>query len=251
MRKVMGWKLPGCQHGLSLIELMVALVVSLILLGGLVQLVVTNKQTYNFQQSQALNQENSRYSFFYLETILNKAGYRAAPQDGIDVVFDQVSADANCNAFVKGQIVASSLAGTGACIRYQRATSGELDCAGTAIAAATPFVTRVYYNSSSKSLMCGAQGATAVALVENVEGVQVSYGIDTGSGNLSFVSAPSDWTDVRAIRFSVLTASESQVLDAPQSYTFPLMATTSTTATDRRAYRSTMKTVQIRNAILN
>ncbi|MBK8971950.1 MAG: PilW family protein [Hahellaceae bacterium] len=251
MYRMFKFKLPGRQWGLSLIELMVALVVSLILLGGLVQLVVTNKQTYNFQQSQALNQENSRYSFFYLETILNKAGYRAAPQDGIDVVFGQASADANCSAFVKGQVVASSLAGTGACIRYQRAASGELDCAGAAVAAATPFVTRVYYNSAGKSLMCGAQGATAVALVENVEGVQVSYGIDTGSSNLSFVSTPSDWTDVRAIRFAVLTASESQVLDAPQNYTFPLMAATATTAADRRAYRSTMKTVQIRNAIVN
>ena len=239
------------QRGLSLVELMVAMVVSLLLLGGVVQMAISNKQTYTFQQTQALNQENSRYSYYYLDDILNKAGYRAAPQDGLEVVFEQVAADGQCGAFVNGQIVAASAVGSGVCIRYQRAVAGELDCTGTAIADANPFITRVYYNPSTETLMCGAQGTVATTLIDNVAGLQVEYGVETGSGNLSFVATPTDWADVVALRVSVLGVSETDVLNAHQSYAFPLHAASLTTASDLRAYRSSQKTIQIRNAVLN
>jgi type IV pilus assembly protein PilW len=244
-------KVHSFQAGLSLVELMIAMVISLLLLGGLVQIVVSNKQTYNFQQSQALNQENSRYSYFYLDDIVNKAGYRTIPQDGVDVTFEELSANASCAQFNRGQIVAASNEGTGICIRYQRAAAMELDCSGNVIATATPIVTRIFFDQVTQALVCGAQGGQATTMVENIDNLQIQYGVDSGSGNLAFVAVPPNWNNIRAVRIALLTASENQVLDGAQSYAFPVDTATLITATDRRAYRSSQKTIHIRNAILN
>lgn len=256
MRQPVICQVREAQRGLSLVELMVAMVLGLLLLGGLIQMLISNKQTYTFQQSQSLNQENSRYAFYYVEEYLKKAGYRAAPQDEMGTVFDTVAADANCAQFQDGQMVSASLAGAGSvtypgfCFRYQPSgLAGETDCSGNAVAGTTPIVTRIYLDTDNNRLMCGAQGAAARALVENIEDLNVAFGV-AGAGTLAFVATPSDWREVMGVRVSVLTASDTQVLDAPQTYVFPPEGTTQTTAADRRAYRVSSKTVYLRNAVL-
>ena len=49
------------QAGLSLIELLIALAISSFLILGITQIYIDNKRSYNFQQSQAGNQENHRF----------------------------------------------------------------------------------------------------------------------------------------------------------------------------------------------
>ena len=58
---------PLRQRGLSLIELMVALLLSSFLIIGVTQIFITNKQNYTFQQNQIGNQENSRFSITVLQ----------------------------------------------------------------------------------------------------------------------------------------------------------------------------------------
>ncbi|BCR23333.1 hypothetical protein KAM426_08600 [Aquipseudomonas alcaligenes] len=60
------------QFGLSLIELMVALVISSFLILGITQIYVDNKRNYLFQQGQSENQENGRYALLLLEKELAK-----------------------------------------------------------------------------------------------------------------------------------------------------------------------------------
>ncbi len=63
------------SRGLSLVELMVALAVSGLLLLGLVQVFIGNKQNYVLQESLSHVQENGRYALFHLGQELQTAGY--------------------------------------------------------------------------------------------------------------------------------------------------------------------------------
>ena len=66
---------PGYSHGFSIVELMVALVISLILLGGISQIFLSSKKSFTIQESLGRQQENGR---FILETVghdVRRAGF--------------------------------------------------------------------------------------------------------------------------------------------------------------------------------
>jgi type IV pilus assembly protein PilW len=62
-------------HGLTLVELMVAITVALILMAGVIQLFVGNKQAYRLQEGAALLNENARFARQQLEYALRMAGH--------------------------------------------------------------------------------------------------------------------------------------------------------------------------------
>jgi len=62
-------------HGLSLVELMVALTIGLIILTAVSSLFVSSKQTYNTQDSLARLQENARFAMQFMIKDLRLAGY--------------------------------------------------------------------------------------------------------------------------------------------------------------------------------
>ncbi|WP_275097938.1 PilW family protein [Sedimenticola hydrogenitrophicus] len=62
------------QAGLSLVELMVALVLGLMLTAGIIQLFVGSKQTYRFQEAYSRVQENGRYLVEALNRDIRMAG---------------------------------------------------------------------------------------------------------------------------------------------------------------------------------
>lgn len=66
---------PGFQRGVTLIELMVALVVGLILLAGLIQVYLSTKQSYNAQEQLARMQENGRFAMELITRDLRRAGF--------------------------------------------------------------------------------------------------------------------------------------------------------------------------------
>lgn len=63
------------NRGFSLVELMVALVISLILLGGVIKIYESSKQAYRAQDSQARLQENGRFAMYFLAKDIRMAGY--------------------------------------------------------------------------------------------------------------------------------------------------------------------------------
>ena len=63
------------NRGFSLVELMVALVISLILLGGVIKIYESSKQAYRAQDNQARLQENGRFAMYFLAKDIRMAGY--------------------------------------------------------------------------------------------------------------------------------------------------------------------------------
>jgi len=76
------------QRGMTLIEIMVTLTISLFLLGGLIQIMVGNKQTYRVQDAVARVQENSRFAQYFLTKDIRMAGFMgcSSPSNGLSVV---------------------------------------------------------------------------------------------------------------------------------------------------------------------
>jgi type IV pilus assembly protein PilW len=63
------------MHGLSLVELMVALTIGLIILAAVSSLFVSSKQTYNIQDSLSRLQENGRFAMQFLIKDIRLAGF--------------------------------------------------------------------------------------------------------------------------------------------------------------------------------
>lgn len=63
------------QHGISLVEVLVALVISLFLLAGIVQVYVANKSSYAFSNAISRIQENGRYALDTMVQDLRMAGF--------------------------------------------------------------------------------------------------------------------------------------------------------------------------------
>ncbi len=63
------------ERGMTLVEIMVALAVSMVMLTGVVQVMLSSKQTYRVQEGTARLQENGRFAAQFLSEDLRMAGF--------------------------------------------------------------------------------------------------------------------------------------------------------------------------------
>ena len=71
----------GNSLGLSLVELLVAMAVSLVLLGGIYQIFFSSTTTYSVNENFSRLQENARFAMTFLERDVRQAGYRGCRND--------------------------------------------------------------------------------------------------------------------------------------------------------------------------
>ncbi|MCO6428104.1 PilW family protein [Nitrosomonas communis] len=74
------------QHGFTLVELMVAMTIGLLLLGGVIAILTATHQTYRVNEALARMQENARYAFQLLSRDIRMAGYFGCAGNGIPTV---------------------------------------------------------------------------------------------------------------------------------------------------------------------
>ncbi len=218
------------QSGLSMIELMVALVISSFLILGVTQIYIDNKRSYAFQQNQAENLEGARFTLLVLQQELAKAGYRRRPDQLSDQAFP-ASNVSDCN-FSAGE-AAIRTAADSICIRYQIADEKTRDCIGNLptntadlsnpyTSATEITVERIYLNSGE--LTCkvthtdAAGGALASAasasLVNGVADLRYELGVGSASDPRAVVSyTKADTTlPILTIRYTVLMRSSNSNL---------------------------------------
>ena len=63
------------QRGLTLVEIMVAMAISLVLLAGIIQIFLGSKQAYRVQDGLARLQENGRFAMEFMGRSIREAGY--------------------------------------------------------------------------------------------------------------------------------------------------------------------------------
>lgn len=70
------------QDGMTLIEIMIALTLSLVLIGGVIELFLTSKQTYRMNEAMANVQESGRYALENISRDLRMAGFQGCADPG-------------------------------------------------------------------------------------------------------------------------------------------------------------------------
>ncbi|MDA3920329.1 MAG: PilW family protein [Salinisphaera sp.] len=275
------------QRGFTLVELMVALVISLLLLAGILQILLGNRQSYSVQQSVAGLQENSRLVSFIVDNMVAHAGYRANLDATNKQLFLALGNAGDGLPIDVGAFVAGSNGGASGDdsvrIRFQ-AAGGVHDCAGTEIdgyqggrsstdkplQANADFALLldksdpnditldcVIYNDDDQPTL-GSSGGTpgiknTVPLVDGVDRFKVRYGIDTNSDHsvdqyVSTLTATTA-TQVLSLRLQLLLHSDNNASPSPIAQTYTFLDGSSKTYTDRRARTLLDQTVALRNVL--
>ncbi|GLU36095.1 MULTISPECIES: PilW family protein [Pseudomonas] len=158
------------QRGLSLVELMVALLLGSVLIIGVTQLFLDQKRHAQFQFGQLANQGNARFATHAIERLVARAGYRARPQAQIaEEAFPARGAVHGCPAFAAGQTLALAQGNRSAalCVRYQRGLEAqEADCSGASL----PFSTKPLNVVAHLALDSNAGKLTCTSFVEGGSG---------------------------------------------------------------------------------
>ena len=243
------------QSGMTLIEIMVALVISLFLLAGLLQMFIATRQSAKVQENLSRVQENGRFGIEYINRIIRQAGYRSGTSilNGFSFKekFKTNQADGSDNdGYNDSDTITARFEG-------ENIDQGEVrNCLNTKIVStvALPVISIDTLSvNNSNNLQCQAitpagGSAETQPILENVENMQILYGRKINN-NVAYVSASdignNDWDDVFSVRVSlVLRTAEDRLVDAPQPY---IVNGETITPTDRRLYRVFTTTVALRN----
>jgi type IV pilus assembly protein PilW len=92
MRRLANCPISIKERGLTLVELLVALVMGLVLLAGVVTVFVANKQTYRLQDAIARLQESGRFAVLFMERDIRMAGYSYCDVSKITILANTVRA---------------------------------------------------------------------------------------------------------------------------------------------------------------
>ncbi len=238
------------QQGLSLVELMVALVLSLVVLLVTTGIYVSNKQTYRFLDQYSLLQENGRFAIFFLREHILQSGF---PRQAGVVPFPVLPGD---DAGPNGS---DSIT-----VQFQSA----VDCLNDVPAGALPLklTQNTFQINNNNQLVCNGNGLVAGVdqpaepLVDGIRDLQVEYGVDSDADGIANSYANSavveagtiggggpDWGNVVSVRVAVLVEGAPNVLDQPQAITYNILGVPFVAPNDRTPRRVFTTTIPLRN----
>ncbi|ROO25520.1 PilW family protein [Salinisphaera orenii] len=248
---------PHHASGFSLVELMVALVVGLLLLAGVLQILLSNRQSFDAQRATAHVQENARLAAFVLEHSIAHAGYYVELDDSVDTIFPQKS---GTPGYSTGAAIAAEADTHGDSdtlrLRFESA-GGVRDCRGREVGTSgnpkdTDFE---FYVNDDEALICRIVGGDAQPIVENVERFEVRYGLDTdGEDGVDRYVSELDGTlagDVLSVRVQLLLrgAQDSPAYPAPVERTYVFSDGSERTFSDRIARLMVDQTIALKNRL--
>ncbi len=259
------------QQGLSLIELLVALLVSSLLVFGLVAIFISGRASFLTQEQQARQQENGRFAWNLISQELQRAGYYEDVWDPPELGFTLINSGDPDK--LKGTLDNGNNPDQ---IEFQY--ESNRDCYGTENAALTrvidtptgaatvpaavqkvitfsvnaqdQLVFQCYYAGDGNTLSQQIDGPIA----QGIENLQIQYGIDS-SGDLSANSwldfdAVSNVRDIVAVRLALLVVTPNEFTTDADDQTFDLYSHTTTAVGDRRIRKVFAGQVNLRNLTL-
>jgi type IV pilus assembly protein PilW len=250
------------QQGLTLIEIMIALLIGAFLLGGVMEIFLNTRQTYRVQDAMSRLQENGRFAMEFMANDIRMADYRecqASTPPSLDIAIDPVNRmPLNGLDGVHNNTSSAKDAPDAISFRWSLRGCNAYDPANPNNPATENPQNR-YYEIQSAKLYNNAAGE----LVEGVENMQILYGVDTdmipakpfGDGVANYYTegtaanfpAATDWAKVVSVRVSLLLQT---VEDNIASQSLPYTYNGATiTATDRRIRRVFNSTFALRNRI--
>jgi len=258
------------QRGLTLIELMVALIISLLILAGLFTVYQSNQRGNRLNDGLMRTQENGRFAIDFLIRDIRQAAF---PANDVGVKSFLFQGSAN-NAAVAGSPNTSDVL----VLRHGTIGSETQDCSGQ-----TPtnggnadganglnnttmnqYDIRATRRTNNRGLAIFALFCNNTELVEGIENMQVLYGVDTdvpfnsrdfvANQYFTFNTVPdldgdgiTDWSRVVSLRIALLANSVDARTTLTSTRTFNLLDTTIPAFNDQMIRRVYTTTVLIRN----
>lgn len=228
------------SQGISLIEIMVSLLISMFLMLAVTQIYLKNKKTYAFEVAISEMQDSADFSQLTFENWLYKAGFRR----GIDVPMSKSFPaqkyevdDYSCQ-FSDSAIITTLSGKNGFCIRYQPSSENEVDCEGSKVKysdeldtifkstdpnylVVLAFEHESENNKNNGKLYCknlnsSTVGASKVELLDHVADMSIEVGWATSlndefSRKVEIFSPITEWSKsrkVQSFRYALLIASK-------------------------------------------
>jgi type IV pilus assembly protein PilW len=217
----------GHRHlsGFTLIELMIAITIAIFLVGGLLMMVQSTRNTVTTQTQLAQLQDNERLVLTFMTEVIESTGYFPHPETYTAVQVMPVAAPFAAGQAVSGIYAGGVAPGDKVTIRYGAALNDDVfNCRGSKNTTVGPFDTFVNTfwinnaNPANPILTCTfSSGAVPlpgvqVPLVNGVQNLEIWYGIkrnpvDTQSCADTYLNAgqmlAADWSNVCTIKLRV------------------------------------------------
>jgi type IV pilus assembly protein PilW len=210
------------QRGFTLVELMVAIVISVFLIGGLLMMVQSTRNAFGNQNLLGQLQDNERLALTFMADVIESTGYFPDPVNNTNASL----MPSNGTFAVAGQSVFGTFTGAAqldtVSIRYAAAAGDAnlFNCLGlTNTAAATDVYTNTFsVDAANQQLVCTASSQLAtfatktVPLVNGVKNLVILYGVkrsvtDTGSCADTYLNAgqmlAADWNSVCSVNVAI------------------------------------------------
>lgn len=256
------------QSGFSLIELMIAITISLLLTAAVALLYTSSRSSARNQSDLARVQETGRNALYILTRSIRQAGYLSDPTNWVNrsAIFPDGSRP------VQGVDGASTVPPTPndtLTVTYQGSGSAGVNerifsCWGdpvhlpTAIAPFQRDVFSIKTVANQEPILVCNDSTGEHELVTGVESMQILYGEDTDNprdmtaNRYVIASSVGDWLHVVSVRISILVRSPNDVRQTPDTTNYNLLGTTFTPPTSpvdttRRLRQLFTTVVNVRN----
>ena len=252
--------------GFTLIELLVSMGLSLLVISMIAGVFNSSRINHDVQDEIAQLQENIRISSALFRRVTFHSGHRSVPTSTLRSDASAIGVSVNgtngtSNVIGSQDNVTISFQGDG----MPNAPSGVIsDCLGNSVGIGTlaqvlnPPITSNRFEIRNVAgrpwLSCSLDGGTTWAqLVPDVEGLEVTYGVDTNANfnALAFLAADQlggDFSNVMTLRIALLFRTNRQIASQPDTQIYTLGDQTYGPYNDQRIRRQLTITASVRNA---
>ena len=196
------------QRGFTLVELMIAITVTLVLVAGIVGMIVNLTRSFTAQDAMTQTQENERFAISVLDSTIRNSGYFPGAESfstpGGVQFFTQASGQLNAfpattvanpdgTTFAAGQVIVGTTVAGGSDtinVRVIAPSNGTItNCQGDLNKTASPIIwTSSISVNASNQLVCavsvnGQTPGTPTVLADNISSMKLVYGVQSQMPN--------------------------------------------------------------------
>ena len=246
---------PAYQLGLTMIELVIVMALSIVLVAAIVQIASASSRSFRFQENQAEVLENSRHSISLLSRLIRQAGFTPEPWSASFPVNASISESTDQASVDSDRLVIRFWSDTNCFENLNPVTDEEgqpvfhireslFDLNSRKDLALT---CRYGPDSSSLETQINHHG-----LIQNVESFQLLFGEDvSGNGQVDHWVDAGKWSDpkhILAVKVGLLFRSTYSVLE-PFPHTHQVLDHTFTSRADGRIRKLVNFTTRIRSSM--
>lgn len=240
------------SSGFSLIELMIAMVISLFILAGLFYSVIGDMRSYESTRSTQNMVTKSRMAIQTFRLYIQQAGFRDLTALKNETTFTSVSGDWESGQVVKAMTTSDTISDEKndsdiLVIRFLGASQpGIVSCNGDDVTNTATATEITLYVNTSNQLMCRTGTAAADILDNNVEYLKLLFGTEEDLRYFT-ASTVTDWTDINRIKVGLLVSEDVKAHGLTNSNNYTIFGNSVTTDNDTKYRSVVMETINIGN----